>query len=327
MNDDEARLCWRLFNVSWIPLGAMAAVLAVAVGSARFSVGAGSFAVMAALGSALAFAAYREAARGTSADHRRLFLPGAAAQAVFATIIVAPLTYVGAAAGAGFPLQDHAFAAIDAALGFDSRAVILFVNEQPWLSTLLYFGYGMIKWPLLGVPVVLSMTGRFLHLQRYTVALVLAMTLTVVISIFIPAISNYHLLGLTAADVPNINLHMVIGEEQDIPAIRDGSLRHLELLELIGIVAFPSFHAASAVLFAWALYPVRVFGRTALVLNGLMLVSTPVIGGHYLVDVIGGVAVAVASIAAAIRLSRVLSGASAAGSPAPVGRQTASVSP
>jgi membrane-associated phospholipid phosphatase len=39
------------------------------------------------------------------------------------------------------------------------------------------------------------------------------------------------------------------------------------------------------------------------VLNALMLASTPIIGGHYLIDVVGGVALAIASIGFAKWLS------------------------
>jgi membrane-associated phospholipid phosphatase len=85
----------------------------------------------------------------------------------------------------------------------------------------------------------------------------------------------------------------------DILALREGSLRHLELFELAGIVSFPSFHAASAVLYLWALWPVRGLGTASAVLNVLMLISTPVIGAHYVIDVIGGIALAVVSIRAA----------------------------
>jgi membrane-associated phospholipid phosphatase len=83
---------------------------------------------------------------------------------------------------------------------------------------------------------------------------------------------------------------------RDILALRDGSLRHLELFKITGIVSFPSFHAASAVLYIWALWPVRYVGGAAVVLNLLMVASTPVIGAHYMIDVFGGVALAVIGI-------------------------------
>jgi membrane-associated phospholipid phosphatase len=85
----------------------------------------------------------------------------------------------------------------------------------------------------------------------------------------------------------------------DILALREGSLRHLELFELAGIVSFPSFHAASAVLYLWALWPVRGLGVASAVMNVLMIIATPVIGAHYVIDVIGGIALAMVSIWAA----------------------------
>jgi len=65
-------------------------------------------------------------------------------------------------------------------------------------------------------------------------------------------------------------------------------------------------------------------------LNALMLASTPVIGGHYLIDIAAGAAIAIASILAVMRLSCVLLGASPAStsdSRASVDRQTASARP
>jgi membrane-associated phospholipid phosphatase len=222
---------------------------------------------------------------------------GTVAQVIMVTAIVGPLSYV--VAGLDWPLQDHALAALDRAMGFDARAVILFVNDYPTLAVALGFGYGMIKWPLLAIPIVLAATRRFARLQQFATALMLALMVTIVISIFVPAIGNYQLLGLTPADVPNVNVTAFLLGQHDIPAVRDGSLRDLELLKLAGIVTFPSFHTASAVLYAWAFAPVRFFGPAALVMNTLMIASTPVIGGHYLIDVVAGAALAIGAIAAA----------------------------
>jgi len=226
---------------------------------------------------------------------------GAVAQIILLTAIVGPLSYV--VASFNWPLQDRVFSAIDYAFGFDSRAVLLFVNDHPALSGALNFGYNMIKWPLLVIPIVLATTFRFVRLQQFMMSLSVALLITIVISAFVPAVGNYQTLGLTASDVPNVNLTPFLLLQHDIPAVREGLLRHLELFKLAGIVAFPSFHAASAVLFAWALSPVRGFGPIALVLNTLMIVSTPVIGAHYLIDVIGGTVLALASIVFAKWLS------------------------
>jgi len=302
MTNRGASLAWRLFNLNWLPIGMMGAVLLAAISLTNFSVEPVAFGITVAIALSLALVAYRHHyAKSDRADPKLMFMVGAVAQVILVTAIVGPLSYV--VASFNWPLQDRVFSAIDYAFGFDSRAVLLFVNDHPALSGALNFGYNMIKWPLLVIPIVLATTFRFVRLQQFVMSLSVALLITIVISAFVPAIGNYQTLGLTASDVPNVNLTPFLLPQHDIPAVREGLLRHLELFKLAGIVAFPSFHAASAVLFAWALSPVRGFGPIALVLNTLMIVSTPVIGAHYLIDVIGGTVLAVASIVSAKWLS------------------------
>lgn len=295
MTDTGARLAWRLFNLNWLPIGTMGAALLAAVALTDFSIEPVVFGIAVAIALFLALLAYvHRHAKSDRADPKLVFMLGAVAQVVLVTAIVGPLSYV--AVSFNWPLQDAALSALDYAMGFDSRAVILFVNDHPALSGVLNFGYNMIKWPLLAIPIILAKTFRFARLQQFVMALSVALLITIVISVFVPAIGNYYILGLTASDVPNVNLMPFLHQQHDIPALREGSLRHLELLKLAGVVTFPSFHAASAVLFAWALSPVRGFGPVALALNTLMIASTPVMGAHYLIDVVAGVGVAAASI-------------------------------
>ena len=81
-------------------------------------------------------------------------------------------------------------------------------------------------------------------------------------------------------------------------------LRDLDLLNLAGIVTFPSFHACSAVLYAWAFWPVWWMRPIALLANVAMLASTPVDGGHYFIDLLAGIAVAIFAIFAARAVSQ-----------------------
>src|SRR5260370_34917421 len=59
------------------------------------------------------------------------------------------------------------------------------------------------------------------------------------------------------------------------------------MMLLKGVIAFPSFHAALAMLFTYAHRRLPTFLPMA-VFNGLMLLAIPSEGGHYLVDIIGG---------------------------------------
>jgi membrane-associated phospholipid phosphatase len=73
---------------------------------------------------------------------------------------------------------------------------------------------------------------------------------------------------------------------------------------VIGMVSFPSFHAASAAIYAWAMWPIRSVRWVFLILNAALIFSTMPEGDHYLTDVIGGLVVAWVAVAVTSRLYR-----------------------
>jgi membrane-associated phospholipid phosphatase len=59
-----------------------------------------------------------------------------------------------------------------------------------------------------------------------------------------------------------------------------------------GIVTFPSFHATLAIILTYAVRHYRWALAVIAPLNCLMILAIPTVGGHYLVDLFGGAAVA-----------------------------------
>lgn len=64
----------------------------------------------------------------------------------------------------------------------------------------------------------------------------------------------------------------------------------------------PSSHAASGLLLAWAIAPVRWLRMPLVALNVAMIFATVTIGSHYFIDVIGGVLLAAVAILVAERI-------------------------
>jgi hypothetical protein len=160
----------------------------------------------------------------------------------------------------------------------------------------------MIGWPVFGIPVALGWTGRYRRLQQFTLASAIALIVTTAISAFVPALGAYDELCIKL-DPAVFTSGAYVSSMHDMALIHDGSLRQLDILHLVGIVTFPSFHACAAVLYLWAFWAVRWMRPIALLSNGVMLLATPIGGAHYFVDVFAGVAVAVLAIAATKRLS------------------------
>ena len=304
MTRHEAVVAWRLFELTWILLAAVCAVFALSLALTDFSIDPlGVWALCGVVALYAGFAYYN-----AKAPHRGnptiVFMLGSFAQTILITGVMTPITYV--AAATALPMRDASLYAIDQALHLDWRSYFYFVHDRPLLIGLFARAYSMIGFQVLIVPLVLAAAGRFRRLQQYVLALILALLVTTVVSTAFPAMGLYYHLGLTPADHPNLFPASYYDYLRDMPAVRDGSLRHLNIFSLTGVLTFPSFHAATAVLYAWAVAPVRWVGPIAIVINAIMFFSTPIGGGHYFVDLIAGTAVTVVAIAAARLVDRLV---------------------
>lgn len=295
----RASAAWRLFSFNWLPIGLMAVALALGLALTGFSIRPASMIVpLGAAGIYVGVAYYN-----MCVPHRRdpmvVFVLGSTAQLVLITLIMTPITYIVAAAG--LPMADASLDYLDRALGLDWRSYFSFIYARPQLIAGFARGYGVIGWPIFGIPVALGMTRRYRRLQEFTLAFALALIATTIISVFVPALGTYDQLGIKP-DPAIFTPGGYLDTARDLPLVRDGSLRELDISKLVGIVTFPSFHATAAVLYLWALWSVWWMRPLALVANGGMLLATPIGGGHYFVDVIAGIAVALLAIMAALRL-------------------------
>ncbi len=301
MNQPEAIAAWRLYQINWIPIQLMALALAIGLSLGDFALD-----LRGAVASFVFVAVYALVAQyNVKAPHRRdpqvVFVLGSTAQIVLVTVLMAPMTYVVAAAN--LPMRDADLLAIDRMLGLDWGAYVDYVNRHPLLADWLSYGYSMIRWPIFGIPVVLAAAHRYRRIQEFTLAFSLALIATTVLSTLVPAYGVYQQIGLDPATLTNIDARAYLDTVRDLGPVRAGALRTLDLFGLAGIVTFPSFHAASALLYAWAFWPVRWMRPVAVLANGMMLASTPIDGGHYFIDVMAGLAIAAIAIRLACKVS------------------------
>ncbi len=301
--DLDERVAWRLFTFNWVPLGLMALALALAMALTGFSLELASLPLPFGMAAAYVGYAYYKAHWAAKPDPRVVFILGSTGQVLLIPVLMTPMTYV--AAAANLPLVDAPLMAFDRALGLDWLAYFNFIESHVALRWATVAAYLMIGWPVFGVPIVLGATRRYRRLQEFTLAFAIALVVTTAISVFTPAMGTYDFLHLTTD--PNVSTPAAyLDQLRDLPMVRDGSLRHLGMTKLTGIVTFPSFHAAAAVLYLWALWPVRWFRPIAVAANIAMLLATPLGGGHYFVDVFAGIAIATAAILAAQRVASFL---------------------
>lgn len=219
---------------------------------------------------------------------------------VLLTMLLAVSSYLGIALA--FPLWDARFAALDRALGFDWTAHLAYVVERPQLARALALAYhSSLIQPAL-VIVALTAGGHLHRLQQFLLLFAVTATIVIVVSTLMPAAGAYTwhappeaLLG-ALRDPAAGRWHLA-----DFHALRDGSLHTIPVPYVQGLISFPSFHTALALVTLWALKPMRLVVVPALLVNSALIVATLTIGGHYLADVVGGALVAAASVAVVAR--------------------------
>lgn len=194
------------------------------------------------------------------------------------------LTYI--AARISLPLRDAQFARYDALLRFDWCQWTGFVASHKIFKFLLAVAYSTI------LPQTIGSVIYFSHIRRPDRNNDLLWT-TMVAAIIATVTS-----GLLPARGPH-SKGQYFEWWATQSAIRDSSFTPAFSLEqLQGIIVFPSFHTVAAILLIYAHRPPVPTFRAVLILNLLMLLSTPSEGQHYLVDVVSGAIVAAVSIAA-----------------------------
>jgi len=243
--------------------------------------------------------ALRFGVRNQEWRHARAVADGAEYFGVFTMLALmgAIASYPAAAMTEGF--HDAALQRIDLFLHFDWLAWYRLVAANSMLQTLGLAAYRSIYLTPAVLLATFAATNNRVAAHRFLATFWLAAIGTLILYTFMPAVGPFSYLW-----------HLPIGympeseqwQQGLIPALRDHSVRVIDLGHLRGIVSAPSFHAAAAAIYintAWRLGRLR---WPVLAINTAMLVATPVEGTHYLVDILLGVAVALAAIATLNRL-------------------------
>jgi membrane-associated phospholipid phosphatase len=200
---------------------------------------------------------------------------------------------------AGFPMQDHLFAGLDERLGFDFVTGIASLNSNQQLGAFLTWSYqGCLHQIFLAV-LLLAGTGRTAELWDFVAILLIGCLVTLVISGLLPAIGPYVHYGIDPKHYAMLNkIGPGVGQFHvaDVLALNKGQYPVFVFGKNSGLITFPSYHALVACALIYSVRNFKLLFWPVAALNAAVLVSTVPIGGHYVVDVIGGVGVFAATL-------------------------------
>ena len=208
------------------------------------------------------------------------------------------------AARTNYPLWDSTLASWDKAIGFDWMAVMRLVDRSPLAVTGLSIAYASLIPQIVVVVCALGFQRRLFQLRTVMLSAMLCGCICIFISAFMPAVAYGVYLGVKPGDFDHVFPHAGFIKMPDFESLRSGSIPELDFVKMQGIITFPSYHAGLSAVTFYGFWAARwnVLRIPGMALAVLTILSTPIDGGHYLVDVIAGVAIAALCVVAAMRL-------------------------
>jgi hypothetical protein len=187
---------------------------------------------------------------------------------------------------------DMPLAELDRAIGFDWPAAMRWMAHHPHLNALAFIAYSSML-PQVALSTVVLAAIDADRVYRACMALALSALLCIAIWAFAPSFGAFSVYPLP--DVPmNLALDSSYAQEL-VRLIKDGP-GLISPRDAKGLIGFPSYHAAMALLAIWYLRDVKILRWPVLILNLAVLLATPVQGGHHAVDVLAAFPVAALAV-------------------------------
>jgi membrane-associated phospholipid phosphatase len=203
------------------------------------------------------------------------------------------------AASLGWPLQDAQLAAVDSSMGFNWLDLLISANSSPLFGAVLKAAYHSSATQIVGVCLLLAATNRDKRLAEFLTLFSVTFVVVGAISALVPAAGPYAYFQPPKTFFTSFSTDAGMWHYQVLQTLRNEPVPVLSLMNVQGLVTFPSFHTCLAIITAYAVRGIRFVALPVAILNGLVIVSTLPEGGHYLIDVIAGAIISVIAIIAA----------------------------
>ncbi|MBB6486696.1 phosphatase PAP2 family protein [Rhizobium lusitanum] len=205
---------------------------------------------------------------------------------------------------ANFPLADAQLSRLDSWLGVDWRSAMIWLDKNGLLAEILNQAYRTFSYQLLLFPLILIVAKRSARAYQMIIAYALICFIASGISTLWPAVGTYVFYNFDPTTLQNIDPTYGYEFLAQFQTVREDPNFVWSLEKSSGILTFPSVHAATATLCAWAMWDLRLFRYPALALNIAMALSAVPSANHYVVDVLAGCLVGLCAIAAVVWLTK-----------------------
>lgn len=196
---------------------------------------------------------------------------------------------------------DMALAGLDRAMGFDWPAVMRWMNDHPRLNAIFFLAYSSML-PQVALSTIVLAQIETERVYRACMALALSALLCIAIWALAPSFGAFSVYPPQGASMQTA---LDSAYAKDLMRLLHDGPGLISPRSAKGLIGFPSYHAAMALLAIWYLRDVKILRWPVLLLNAAVLLATPVQGGHHLVDVLASFPVAALSVFVTARLAKI----------------------
>jgi hypothetical protein len=198
------------------------------------------------------------------------------------------------------PRIDEMLAGIDRAMGFDWPVAMRFMAAHPLLNAAALFVYSSMLPQVAVLTIVLGSTEPA-RVHRFCASLALSALICIAVWSLAPSFGAF---SLYPPPPSGMALALDWAYAQDLVRLLREGPGLISPHDARGLIGFPSYHAALALLVIWYAWRHVLLRWPALVLNLAVLAATPVQGGHHLADVLGAVPVTAVTLLIVARWTR-----------------------
>ncbi len=198
------------------------------------------------------------------------------------------------------PYVDDWLAATDMALGINWIGYFEWIHARPNLHPMLRLFYDEVNWAIAAVVVCFAILGRFDRVRFFVEAFVICAGLSILFGAFLPARGAPDFWVYDAGHYSNFVSLPGVFYLDALEYVRQPGPVVIGNGALTGLVTFPSLHTAIGVLIIIACWR-SLLVIPAVFYSSIMIPATPVWGGHYFSDLIGGTIMALGVAAVLIR--------------------------
>ena len=194
---------------------------------------------------------------------------------------------------------DAPLAALDRAIGVDWPAMMGWIAHYPRADMVLQLVYISVLPQIAVLVLCLGFFGKPEQIYRLCFSVAAGAAISMAVWTVAPSFGAFSVYDLAPGVAGHLALALDGRYAHELVGLLAHGPGHISPAAAKGLIGFPYYHAVLAMLVVWYARPIPVARWIALGVNALVLVATPIQGGHHVVDVLAGFAVAALAIRAA----------------------------